>query len=140
MGKENLSPIQKRCIACKENIMPDALICPRCRSAQAPQRWMAFFSILKWIGGVTAIISLIVGVRQVGGIVKDWKERDEAVHQVVMASSMLLEMKDYKSAWEIVKKATTIAPSSQKAFNQQVDVAIVWLRDIWVQKEKKTYS
>ena len=131
---------QKQCTACREMILKGALVCPKCRSPQEPQRWGTFFSVLKWIGGFTAIISLIIGVKQISGIVQEWQERDEAVNQIVTASRMLVDMKDYRAAWEIVQKATTIAPSSQKAFDQQVDVAMAWLRDLWVQKGAKTYS
>ena len=120
--------------------MEGALVCPKCRSPQQPQRWGTFFSVLKWIGGFTAIISLIIGVKQISGIVQEWQERDESVNQIVTASRMLMDMKDYRAAWEIVQKATTIAPSSQKAFDQQVDVAMAWLRDLWVQKGEKSYS
>ena len=140
MGEQNSSPIQKQCIACRESIVADALICPKCRSPQKPQRWANTLSILKWIGGLTAIISLVIGVKQVSGIVKEWKERDKAVNQIVVASKMLVEMRDYQAAWEISKKATIVAPSSKKAFDQQVDVGLAWIRDIHRQKGKKTYS
>lgn len=140
MPEQDSAPFQKQCVACREKILAEATICPRCRSAQKPQRWGTFFSVLKWIGGFTAIISLIIGVRQISGIVQEWRERDEAVNQIVVASRMLVDMKDYQAAWQIAEKATTIAPSSPKAFNQQVDVAMAWLRDIWAQKGKKTYS
>lgn len=131
---------QKQCVACREKIMEGALVCPKCRSPQQPQRWGTFFSVLKWIGGFTAIISLIIGVKQISGIVQEWQERDEAVNHIVTASRMLMDMKDYQAAWKIANKATAIAPSSRKAFNQQVDVALVWVRNIWVQKGEKTYS
>ena len=59
---------QKHCAACQEIIMEGALVCPKCRSPQQPQRWGTFFSVLKWIGGFTAIISVIIGVKQISGI------------------------------------------------------------------------
>ena len=140
MIEQDSSPIHKQCIACRENILPDALICPKCRSHQKPRRWITLLLVVKWIGGVTAVISLIIGVKQISGIVKDWKDRDKAVHQIIVSSTMLVNMRDYQAAWQIAKKATALAPSSQKAFDQQVDVALAWLKDIWVQKEEKTYS
>jgi hypothetical protein len=140
MIEQNSSPSKNQCVACLENIKPDARICPKCRSSQNPQRWQSLFSVLKWITGLTAVISLLIGVRQLSVIVKDWSERDKAVSQIVAASKMQMELKDYQAAWQIVKQATSIAPSSQKAFDQQVDVAMAWLQDVWRQKDKKTYT
>ena len=140
MAEQDSSSIRIPCIACRENILPDALICPKCRSRQNPQRLATLLSFVKWIGGVTAVISLIIGVKQISGIVKDWKERDDAVRQIIVASNLLVETRDYQLSWKIAKKAITIAPGSQKAFNQQVDIAMAWLRDIWRHKNKKTFS
>ena len=140
MVEQESSSTRKQCIACREDILPDALICPKCRSPQNPQRLAMLLSFVKWIGGVTAVISLIIGVKQISGIVKDWKERDDAIRQIIVASNLLVETRDYPLAWKIAKRATTISPGSQKAFNQQVDIAMAWLRDIWRHKNKKTYS
>lgn len=134
------SPAFKKCVACREKISADASICPICRSPQKPHRWAILLSVLKWVGGLTALISLIIGVKQVGTIMKDWKERDYAVRQIVEASKMLVEMRDYEAAWQIIEKGAKIAPSSKKAFDQQVDIAMAWLRDIQLQKGKKTYN
>ena len=88
----------------------------------------------------TAIISLVIGINQLSGIVKEYNERDESIHQLVSASKLLINMKDYQAAWGVIQKAVTISSSSQAAFNQQVDVAMAWLRNIWMQKGKKKYS
>lgn len=140
MADQDGSSLQNLCIGCREAILPEALICPQCRSYQKPQRWSTLLAFIKWIGGATAVISLIIGVKQISGIVKDWKERDESVRQIVTASRLLMEARDYGAAWEIAKKAAVIAPSSQTAFRQQVDIALLWLRDIWVQKGEKSYG
>ena len=140
MAEDQTSLAYKRCVGCLENMLAEALICPKCGTHQKPQRWATIFLVLKWVGGLTAIISLVIGINQLSGIVKEYNERDESIHQLVSASKLLINMKDYQAAWGVIQKAVTISSSSQAAFNQQVDVAMAWLRNIWMQKGKKKYS
>lgn len=140
MDEDQSLTTHKQCVACKEEILMEALVCPKCRSKQKPPKWEKILISIKWIGGITALISLIIGVRQVSGIVKDWKERDESVRQIVTASKMLVEMKDYQAAWQLSKNATKLAPSSKDAFIQHVDVAMSFIRNIRAQKGDRTYT
>ena len=140
MVEQDSTQTQKKCIACREKIASDASICPKCRSSQKLQWWTNLLSIFKWIGGFTALISLIIGVQQVGSIITQWKEKDKTIKDIVVSSEMLVEMKDYPTSWKIIQKAASIDAGSNRAFNQQVDIAMEWLRNIWLQKNQKEYT
>jgi tetratricopeptide (TPR) repeat protein len=140
MVEQDSTQTQKRCIACREKIASDASICPKCRSSQKLQWWTNLLSVFKWIGGFTALISLIIGVKQVGSIITQWKEKDKTIEEIVVSSEMLVEMKDYPTAWKIIQKAASIDAGSNRAFNQQVDIAMEWLRNIWLQKHQKEFT
>jgi len=139
MNAKNGKAPQTRCIACLEIIQPGAKICPRCHSPQSSQRWKAFGSLLKWIGGLAAIITLVIGVTQLGDIVNEWRDRGIVVEQFVEAAKMQTELRDYPGAWQLIEQGLSIEPGSSIALEQQVEVAMAWLRDIWRQKGKKTY-
>ncbi len=118
MNEKDSTQIQKRCIACREKIAAGASICPKCRSTQKIQWWSNLLAAFKWIGGFTALISLIIGVKQVGSILTQWKETDKTIKDIVTSSEMLVEMKDYQTAWKINQKATSIDAGSNIVFNQ----------------------
>jgi hypothetical protein len=100
----------------------------------------ALGSVLKWIGGLAALLTLAIGVKQVGDIVTEWRDREVAVKQFVQAARMQTDLRDYPGAWQVIQHGLTIAPASHIALEQQVEVAMAWLRDIWRQKGKKAYS
>ena len=131
---------QKRCIACMEIIREGAKICPHCHSDQSPQRWKALGPVLKWVAGLTAVITFIVATKQLNDIVKQWRDREAAVKQYVQAAKMQMELKDYPGAWRLVKQGLVISPESHIALDQEVDVAMAWLREIWLHKGKKNLT
>ena len=53
-----------------EFIQSGAKICPQCHSYQSPQRWKILGMFLKWIAGLTAIITLILGAKQPNDIIQ----------------------------------------------------------------------
>lgn len=139
MDEQDSTPTKKKCIACREIIAVDASICPKCRSSQRILWQTKLITVFKWIGGFTALISLIIGVIQVSEILIQWKRTDKTVEEMVSSSKLLLEMNDYPAAWKIIQKATSIDPGSPDAFYQQINIAMNWIRNIWLQENMKEY-
>ncbi len=118
------------CRSCKSPIHPDARICPACLSPQKKSAFASVRDILKWVGGIAAVISLIIGVNQVSNLVRSWSERREAVEELVQASNLRDRVGDFQAAWQLIEDALELDPSSALARKKQVFLAMKWLRHI----------
>ncbi len=88
--------------------------------------------VLKWMGGITVVISLVLGTVQINGLYSDWQERKVAVSQLIEAAALQTDASDYKGAWKLIDEALNLNPSSLSARQQQMTIAMVWLRNIQV--------
>lgn len=118
------------CIACHESIHALANKCRYCGTDQRPRPWHSMAQILKWIGGITAVISLVIGTTRVNDLYTDWQERKVAVAQLIEASRLQIEYKDYQGAWTLIDDALSFNPSSILARQHQITIATAWLRNI----------
>jgi len=119
---------RKPCIACHEPIRPQASVCPHCGSPQSKGRWKFLGTALKWLGAVTALISLVAGSLQLNGLLQASRERSEAVQKLVQAADMQIEYNDLDSALQLVEQAIALQPGSRAAGQRQVTVAMMLLR------------
>ena len=118
------------CIACLEPIRPGARICPHCGSNQAGNKWRILGNTLKWIGGITAIISLIAASVQINELFIGWREKRVVIEELVMAAQLQLETSDYSNAWEFLDQALLLEPTSRIARQEQINLAMVWVKKI----------
>lgn len=125
--------LTKSCIACYESIHGKAVKCRYCGTEQNPKPWNAVARVLKWMGGITVVISLVLGTVQINGLFSDWQERKVAVSQLIAAAALQTDANDYKGAWKLIDEALSLNPSSLLARRQQMTVAMAWLRNIQVQ-------
>ena len=127
------------CVACHMSIHALANKCRYCGSEQKPNPWNLIAQLLKWLGGITAFISLILGILRVNDIFSDWKERNITVTQLVSAAKLQLDSNDYQGAWQLVDDALKFNPASQLALQQRINIALSWLRNMR-KKGDKTFS
>lgn len=120
----------KFCRACHEPIHTLANKCRYCGTDQHRRPWHSMAQMLKWIGGITAIISLVIGTSRVNDLYTDWQERKVAVAQLIEASRLQIEYKDYQGAWMLIDDALSFNPSSILARQHQITIATAWLRNI----------
>jgi len=137
---ENKNFEKSHCTACMEEIRAGARICPHCHSPQSTQRWKGIGNLLKWVGAITAVISLVVGVRQLNTIYGEWSDRRASIEQFVKAADFQLDLKDYPGAWQIIQECLAVDAMSPKVLKKQVQVAVAWTRDPWRHKQKKKYT
>jgi tetratricopeptide (TPR) repeat protein len=84
---------------------------------------------VKWIGGVTVAITLIISLAQLNSLFKDWQEREDAVNEFVQASNLWSKSGDYEGAWKLLDQALELKPSSRRVRLGQAMIAMEWLRD-----------
>jgi tetratricopeptide (TPR) repeat protein len=138
--QEKLNIEKKPCLHCCELIYPNAKICPHCRSYQQRNYWSLLANSLKWIGGVTAIVTIIIGITQVNKILINWKEKKAAVSELVESSKMRYEVGDFEAAWHLIGEALALNPSSREARSIQVDLALHWVRHTGKLQNKQIIS
>ena len=93
-------------------------------------------TILKWIGIFTAVISLILGVRQVVNIVRESAEKKSRASELQNEARQLALSGLYSKAWESISQAAELDDDLREA---QVEIAMEWLRNVRLspgQKEK----
>src|SRR4051812_37079131 len=92
--------------------------------------------LLKWIGIITAVISLVLGIREVINIflrraetAELIKERKAEAAELIKTARGLAAAGRYSKAWDNAVKAVEIDPGQLDA---QVSIAMEWLRNISV--------
>jgi len=118
----------KRCVACCEAIPAEATVCRYCGKKQIRSAWDLAGQWLKWIGGTTALISLIMGVVNLHGLVNTLRKKSAAVHELVLASQRMHEIEDMAGALRLVSRALELDPTDKSARNLQVSLALERLR------------
>ncbi len=103
--------------------------CPHCHAPQGTQRWRIIGTSLKWVGGVTAALSLFLVANQVNNVVSSWTGRQESVTALIKASSLQAESGDYTGAWGSLDEALDLEPGSIQVQAQRVDLAMLWVQN-----------
>jgi TolA-binding protein len=98
---------------------------------------------LKWVGGITAVLSLIFGLRQITQIVSDVRERQRQVAELSKIAKLQQGAADYESAWASFEQASKTAESGgqlakltgqlseerRELRQAQEDLAMEWLEN-----------
>ena len=130
MGEDLNEARNSHCVACLEPLRAGARRCPHCQAPQRPQRWQVIGDALKWIGGVTALLSLFLLTQQVNNVVLTWTDRQESVAALIMASDLQASAGDYVGAWGLLDQALTLEPGSTQVQAHRVDLAMLWVRNV----------
>jgi Tfp pilus assembly protein PilF len=83
--------------------------------------------LLKWIGIITAVISLVLGVRQVVSVVQDRAARKNKAAELRLEARRLSSSGYYSQAWQSISQAVELESDYRDA---QVDIAMEWLRNV----------
>ena len=124
---------QKLCIACKEPIPIDAVVCFHCRTRQAPEpeaKEPESKRILAWIGVVTTLIGLITGLSGLVGPLKGWWKTGRQSHVMLATAQRQEELGEYSAALDTLGEILKAKPSDSQALHTQLDVAMAWIEQI----------
>jgi len=85
--------------------------------------------ILKWVGGITAVLSLIFGVAQLWNSVFGFTSKRRHVNELLAIGRVQLEQGDYRAAWASDSAAGLLAGDDHAVRRAQEDVAMAWLEE-----------
>lgn len=122
-------PDEPKCRVCRELIQPGARICPHCRSSQSRRRWWHYTVVaLKWVGGATAVLSLVALSIQLTEIVQNSLKTRVSVGQLVKVAGLLRAKNDLTGAQEMLDQALRLDPGDFSAHQLQVQIAMQQIR------------
>lgn len=120
--------IEKPCAGCMEPIHPEARICPHCRTPQQSSSLTMILSVLKWVGGITALLSLVLATTQVHYYLNESREKRSLLRELVAAAQIQQESGDYEQALALLEEAGELDPFYREARNVRVALAMKLVR------------
>jgi len=123
------SGARKPCVSCRELIPSDATICSHCLSSQLPPQKSHFKDLLKWVGGIAAIIGLVLsGIQLFGLAFSRLRNRGEA-DRLLSEAKTESDNGDYHTALTTYDHALQLVPNFVAAKQGRCDAAMAWLRN-----------
>lgn len=112
-----------------------------------------FATLLKWVGAVTAILSLVFAIHRVTQLVSDLREQQRHIAELREVGKLQQSTADYDGAWASLEQALKVAESggmldkltgqlSKEAIElrqAQEDLAMEWLKHV-TRPEGQTFS
>ncbi len=96
-----------------------------------------FSQVLKWVGYLTAILSLGAAVSGIVKFAYDRIERQRRIESLLSVEALQLKSRDYWSAWGTLEQAAQIQPDSPKVRSAQESLAIAWLDHVHLSENQK---
>jgi len=122
-----MSQSEFHCIACYQLIHQQAKVCHHCQSPQH-NSWARLGLLFKWLGSLTVVISVVMGLYQVNALFQQFSARQQAVVEWVEAGRLQAEQNDFENAWRSFAQAENLDPGNPLNRLAQVTVAMRWIR------------
>ena len=94
---------------------------------------------LKWIGYVTAVLSLIAGIRGLQTLISGKMEARQKTESLLSSEQLQLRARDYETAWQTLEQASKTGAEEGKVRDARQTLAMEWLENIHVQ-DTRTFS
>lgn len=102
-----------------------------------PRERQVMATTLKWVGGLTAVLTLIFGLHQLTELISVNRERHRQVEELMAIAKTQEQTGDRDGAWTSLEKAAQVAKGDTKVEAAQADVAMRWLRTRYGPDEKR---
>src|SRR3569833_616792 len=93
--------------------------------------------VLKWIGYVTAELSLIAGIRGLQVLISGKVESHQKTESLLASEQLQLRAHDYETAWQTLEQAAQTGGEADKVREARETLAMEWLENIHVQDTQK---
>ncbi len=105
-------------------------------SGQPSRKSMPVATVLKWVGGAAAVVSLLLALNQVTGLVQNFRIHHKEFSEAMKAGGHQQERGDYPAAFDSFKRATELDPIDRQAQQREAQVAMLWLENAHSSKDK----
>jgi len=93
--------------------------------------------VLKWIGYVTAVLSLFAGIRGLQVLISGKVESHRKTASLLASEQLQLRAHDYETAWQTLEQASQAGGEADKVRDARETLAMEWLENIHVQDTQK---
>ena len=97
-------------------------------------------SALKWVGGITAVLSLVFGLHQLFDMVSGRRQRDRQVKELLKTSEMEEQARDYVGAWSSLEEADRLTKGAREVRTAQESLAMDWLENARLGSDQQKFS
>jgi hypothetical protein len=101
---------------------------------------MTSSTLMKWVGGATAILTLLFGLQRVVTSVSDARVKRNRTSESVRAARLQLADRRYDEAWSTLQQAEAANSTAGDVRAEQEDVAMEWLDNIRVTPGDGTFT
>jgi hypothetical protein len=108
------------------------------RKTRATDKPGPLSTALKWIGGITAVISLLLGLNQVTGLVQKFRIHRKEFSETMKAAEQQMGRADYPAAFATLKHAVELDPIDSEAQTREAEAAMRWLENVHAQERTFT--
>ncbi len=132
-----MAEARSQCVACIEPIHPRARVCPHCGSRQQGERWHFIAASLRWAGGATALLTVVLASFQIHDIYAIWSQRQTTVVELVRAADEEKKLGELERAWRTLDVAREIDDASPLVHEARLELAHVVARERTIWKEEE---
>ena len=93
---------------------------------------MTSSTVMKWVGGTTAILTLLFGLQRLVTSVSDTRAKRNRTNELLRVAKLQLDDRRYDEAWGTLQQAETLNSTSADVRAAQEDVSMEWLDNIRV--------
>lgn len=97
-------------------------------------------TVMKWVGGTTAVLTLVFALERVVTSVSDARAKRTQTNELLRAAELQRQDRHYDDAWRTLQKAETVSASAADVRTAQEDVGMEWLRNINVVVGQQTFA
>ncbi|HEX6631590.1 MAG TPA: hypothetical protein VF048_10875, partial [Gemmatimonadaceae bacterium] len=108
--------------------------------ASEPPRRDHWARVLKWVGGATAVLSLVFALQRAWQMVADARERQRVVAEALATAHTYEASGNYEAGWAALAQAAERDPEDDALREARETLAMRWLDDIRVTDGQRTFS
>jgi len=94
-------------------------------------------TLLKWVTGATAVLSLIFGLYKLGGLISDFSGQRGQTSELIAAGRLHQQANDYAAAWNDFERAAALSGGATKVRDAQEELAMSWSENLDVGQDEK---
>jgi hypothetical protein len=99
-----------------------------------------FGTILIWVGGLTAILTLVFSLHRLSSMMGEARARRAHVREALASAETQRQGGHYAAAWETLEEAARVAPRRTDVRTARAALAMEWLRRIRIRSGEQTFT